>query len=66
MELFKSFIALAVLVGLLCITGVVISADGWLAGGVFLLGSMFMLGLLMTFFSAIMRLLRFFTRRPRD
>ena len=39
MKLMISFLAWAVLLCLLYIAGLVVAADGWVAGGVFLLGT---------------------------
>lgn len=46
MDLLKSFIAWAVLIVVLYATGKVIAADGWLAGGVFLLAVALFFGII--------------------
>ncbi|MBS1247427.1 MAG: hypothetical protein H6R48_216 [Proteobacteria bacterium] len=58
MKLMKSLLAWSVLLGLLTIAGRVVAADGWLAGGVFLIGAVLLLALFGALFDLLSRLFR--------
>jgi len=58
MKLALSLLAWAILLGLLYVAGLVIAADGWLAGGVFLVVAVLLLGLFGTLCSALTGLFR--------
>lgn len=61
MKLAKSLLAWAVLLGLLYVAGLVVAADGWMAGGVFLIGAVLLLALFGALFDLLTRL---FKHRP--
>jgi hypothetical protein len=58
MKLVKSLLVWAVLIGLFAIGWRVVAADGWLAGGVFLIGAVLLLALFGALFDLMSRLFR--------